>query len=92
MLGVVKSTFEKNIIVYPNPTYGEVEIEIGETIQQMDVRVMNLTGQVIMQKVFKNTGNFEINIDGATGIYFIEMISNDTSGKSRSAIIRIVKQ
>ncbi|UZR96533.1 LamG-like jellyroll fold domain-containing protein [Chondrinema litorale] len=92
VLGVVKSTFEKNIIVYPNPTYGEVEIEIGETIQQMDVRVMNVTGQVVNHKVFKNTGNFKINIDGATGIYFIEMMSNDAAGKSRSAIIRIVKQ
>jgi hypothetical protein len=72
----------KEIAVYPNPTKGYVYITLPTAEKACwQITVTNLYGKKITEKsVRSNASKTFINIQGATGIYFINIL-NCTTGK-----------
>ncbi len=71
--------------VYPNPTSGELNVEMNEIVSEMDIRVFNSLGQIA--KYFNRdfaTNKTRIDIsDLPSGIYTIEVMTEVGTGVQR---------
>lgn len=86
-VGVWENNFSNNIMVYPNPTNGELSIDLGSNYNNVSVIVSNLLGQIIHNKNFSNSSLLQLNIPGEAGLYFIEVSSGD-----KKAILKVMKK
>jgi hypothetical protein len=69
----------EEIQIYPNPSEGQITMELKGFIHPIKIRVLNTAGQTIYSdsKIIHETHSF--NLSGPGGIYFLEI----TSGSSR---------
>ena len=84
------TTDELKITAYPNPTDGNVTVQLNIFSDESNVVVTNMLGQIVQQQTY-NTGetNGEINLDIADlpqGIYMVFVI--DAEGKRCCKIIK----
>ena len=62
-----------NVLVYPNPTTGDIMVRLPGTHDICRVSVFDICGKVISSGQY--VGNvFHINLDLADGVYFIKVI------------------
>lgn len=59
--------------LYPNPTIGSINIELGEVLENPTVIISNNLGQIISTKDFKTTSFINVNLNAPKGIYFIQI-------------------
>ena len=89
ILGVGDVDFYNNLVLYPNPTTGEVTLLNKSNKTLASAQITDVNGRVIQQLDLSNTG-FETIIsmeEYASGIYFIKIEATDAS-----IVKRIVKQ
>jgi len=86
--GITENNFGSSFIVYPNPTSGKINIDLGKTYSGVDITVKNLLGQVSLTKTYKSTHLADLEINDAVGIYFIEIRTTD----GKSALLKVVKE
>ena len=72
--------------VYPNPTSGRINLELGINYSEVQVIVRNSEGKLIKQHQIINKQSISIEIEGSKGIYFVEILSTD-----KRALIKVVK-
>ena len=82
---VKKTQLTKNK-VYPNPTKGNINIELTETSSKIEVTIINVMSQEVSKQQFSNTSIINLNIEGESGVYFLKIVSG---GKTEN--IRVVK-
>lgn len=82
----IQNTEFEQIFYYPNPTNGELIIELGETQEELKAKVYSYDGKEIADYHFKNTDKLNMKLIGSKGIYFIKIQS-----KSKQSIIRVLK-
>lgn len=83
--GINKYAASNGVRVYPNPTSGELTIELNSG-NVSSVEVVDLTGRVILS----NTGDSKVNVNlsnVANGIYYVKIKSNDSM-----EVVKVVKQ
>ena len=63
--------------VYPNPTNGNVEINLPYTSKEVTIELYNLQLQLIFRKTYSNSfGKVQMNIDNQpTGMYILKILS-----------------
>ncbi len=90
-VGVEENMSNVNMEVYPNPTNGEVYVDITTLdVQDFTISVVNTLGQTVkeVKQVQSNGGKIKIDLsDKNTGVYFVTVKS-----KSGSKVKRIVLQ
>lgn len=86
--GIIENTFNENVIVYPNPTSGIVNIKFVNKHKNLSLIVYNSTGEII-NHIYKsvNTDNLTFNLDSPPGIYLLKVMSND-----KYALIKLVNE
>jgi Leucine-rich repeat (LRR) protein len=69
----INSKNTSNILTYPNPTFGQITIDLGGVKQPLKTTLTNSQGQNIsMQK--KTINNLMIiDLDGAAGVYYLKV-------------------
>ena len=85
-LSVENPQIATKLVVYPNPTMGQITIAMGTVQNEVSVSVYNLLGQRISNKIVAETTQIELEINEASGVYLVEIITN-TFNKT----IRIIK-
>lgn len=63
--------------VYPNPTRGDLNIDLGKVYNGTTIRVYNTLGQVISSQSFGVTNEINLKIESAPGIYILEINTED---------------
>ena len=63
--------------LYPNPTAGDLKIDLGAVYSGTNVKVFNSLGQVVINKSFGTTDEIEIFIEGTPGMYILEISTED---------------
>ncbi len=86
-VGINESKFS-NFNSYPNPTTGNITIDLGETYENIRVKLTNSMGQVLLDKKFGSTNHFSIDIDAPTGIFNLLV----ETGKGKPSIMKIYKK
>lgn len=89
--GIEENSSNIDMSIYPNPTNGELFIDITTIdVQDFTISVINTLGQTIkeIKQVKSNSGKIKVDLsDKNTGIYFVTIKS-----KSGSSVKRIVLQ
>lgn len=77
----------EEIIVYPNPTHGELFLDIPAAFDNIDVTIRNMEGKITHQQRYNGAGKVDLFIEGESGIYLIEMRAGE-----RSQVYKVIKQ
>ena len=72
------------ISLYPNPTQSWVNLEIENCSENLNVKILDLTGKIIYSDIYQAEYEKKINLENfANGIYFLE-ISNSKNEKLKT--------
>ena len=71
-LSISESVFGNNFRVYPNPTTGAFNLELGQIHQEVTVTLTTLTCQIISTKTFTSTDKIEMKIERPGGDVFCQ--------------------
>ncbi len=72
------------ISAYPNPTTGEIAIDLGVNATDVQVTVRNIMGQEVLNQTMHNTNLFHLNLPGDAGIYLIEVQADGQKAKMKA--------
>lgn len=86
-VGKSENSFDFISRIYPNPTKGEININLGVTYDIINVIVRNQIGQVVLNQSFKGLSVLQLDIPGLAGMYFIEVRS-----QNKNEILKVVKE
>lgn len=75
-----------DIVVWPNPSEGTIQLSQSNSQGPLKVKLMDLSGRVLWNGVVSDAEN-QLSIDGPAGIYLLEY----TDGLHRSGVTKIIK-
>ena len=76
------------MLVYPNPVNELLNIDLGERYDEVNIRVMNISGKIVIIQTFNQKQILELDlITLPDGIYFVNIMSEE-----KSATIKLVKK
>lgn len=81
----IDELYDFNAKTYPNPTSGQLTIEMAEDSKEFELRILNPLGQVIETAVVFE--KMHIQLPEEKGVYFLQL-----SNEERETIVRVVKQ
>jgi len=85
--GIKEGSFS-SISFHPNPTAGNVTIDLGETLYNIKATLTNSLGQAILSENFTSTNFINLDIDAPNGIYFLKLDS--ANGETKT--IKVLKE
>ncbi len=88
LIGIGENEFANNLLLYPNPTSGEITLKNNTTAQLNNLVITDVKGRIIKNIDLTQAGmetNFSLS-DLATGMYFVKINAEGTS-----VVKRIVK-
>ena len=59
--------------IFPNPTTGNITIDLGEINQRIKATLTNSLGQVVLTQQFESTDLINIDTDAPSGIYYLNL-------------------
>nr|WP_321409044.1 LamG-like jellyroll fold domain-containing protein [uncultured Carboxylicivirga sp.] len=86
-VGIMESTFDHQIELYPNPTNGELEIDLGYIHTDIKTIIRSVNGQTIRNLNYKNQQIIKLNLSVPQGIYIITLIADN-----KTAVLRVLKE
>ena len=87
LVGLFDNTFKENITIYPNPTQGNISVDLGSELEAVEIKLINVNGQTIKNSTYYNTRSFNLNIDESAGIYFLRIGS-----ANKQATFKLIKE
>jgi hypothetical protein len=87
-LGILENSFRDKFKIYPNPTEGNLLIDFEREHDNIHLVLTNSIGQKIYTKSVTNSKHAEIQINGAAGIYMLEIMNQE----KQKALIQIIKK
>jgi hypothetical protein len=85
-VNITENTFTRKIIVSPNPTAGNVRIDLGSDFRNVKVLIHDINGRLIKSDEYYGGQVFNLNLSEPSGIYIATIISG-----SKTAVLRIIK-
>ncbi len=86
-VGIIENTLGNNVKVYPNPSKGELNIDLGSSQSDLVVVIKNTIGQELVRKTYNAASSIQCEIPGEAGIYFVEVSSLDNK-----VVLKVLKQ
>jgi uncharacterized repeat protein (TIGR03803 family) len=84
---ILENTFKHELTLFPNPTKGDISIDLGSKYNSIETIVRDETGKEVLRQADKNTSTLKLNLEGKSGIYLIEVKSD----KGEQAVLRVLK-
>lgn len=76
-VGIFSPEFSTQIRVYPNPGRGKFMVNLKNHYAKLVVKIRGINGHTVLEEVFLNKDQFTLNIDAPSGLYFLEVITED---------------
>ncbi len=84
---LVESNFKNLINIYPNPTNGNLNIDLNKNYNKITIRLKSVTGQILSVKNYYNIKELSLFIDENPGIYVLEIYSDE----GEQIIVKVIK-
>jgi len=68
-----------NTVAYPNPTTGNIRLDLGQTAENITLNVLNVHGALIHTEELNNVQTHQLTLPEISGIYFIQLM--DAEGR-----------
>ena len=76
-----------NISIFPNPTQGFFTLDLGKQTTPNRIFITDLNGRLIKEVTPQNIVQYEINFEGSSGLYFLNVI-----GEKERKTVKIIKE
>jgi hypothetical protein len=86
-VGIIENSFGEELVVYPNPTNGDLSINLGSSYENAQVIITDISGKLIDSKNIIQTQVINLSIQEPAGVYLVSVQSDD-----RKVIIRLIKE
>jgi len=86
--GIGEFNNAKAITYYPNPTSGQITLDLNSTFDQIDVKLVSISGQVLFNNRYANVQQANFEIVGENGLYFVELYHQGELIK----VLKVIKQ
>lgn len=87
-VGLDQLEVEGGFTVFPNPSKGHFQISLHKPFKQTSIRVINALGVLVLEKEFEGSKLIDFNASQPAGVYFIEMIGDNTYKSVRRILIQ----
>lgn len=65
-----------SLSIFPNPTQGGFQVDLGEDYQRILVKITNIEGKQVFERRYQNQRRFRIEMPGQPpGVYFVEVVT-----------------
>lgn len=71
-LDIRQAEIDPSFQIYPNPSKGTITVDLG-ALQEIDIKMYNLSGQIIYSQENIKTENHQFEVDEPSGIYILEV-------------------
>lgn len=86
-VNILENKFDRNIILYPNPTDGLICIDMGLTYNSLLVTINDMNGREIKKIRYDNSQTFNIDLSSyLSGTYLVTLRSGN-----KTAVLRVIK-
>ena len=72
---IMENNFENIPLLYPNPTTGELTLELGNVYETITLNVRTVIGQLVSTHVYESKNKLTFEIKDLPGIYIIECLN-----------------
>jgi hypothetical protein len=79
---------ESGLNVFPNPSKGHFQISSNKPFKQTSIRLSNALGVLVFDKMFEGNPLIDFNINQPAGLYFIEIVGDNTAKTIRRISIQ----
>ena len=86
-VGVIENSFGDDLLIYPNPTDGNLSIDLGMTHKSASLRVTDLNGKLMQSNSYNNSQMLDLKLEGPAGVYLLTVESGENK-----AVIRLLKE
>ncbi|MEZ4978634.1 MAG: T9SS type A sorting domain-containing protein, partial [Chitinophagales bacterium] len=86
-VGIAENDFGKHLSVFPNPTSGQLTINLGAVHNEVTAIIRNLIGQETFRKNFESVDKLILNLQVEPGVYIIEILADD-----KKALIKAIRE
>lgn len=87
-MGIEDSLFSNAVVAYPNPTTGDISVAFKSMQEMISVRLLSITGQVLLDKKFYNREKFSVELHQPSGVYILEVVDNN----AQKSVMKIIKE
>ena len=85
-LGIIENSFQENPIIYPNPTDGNISIDLRKNYDNVTIQLNDILGRQIITKSHNQGRIFNLSINESPGVYFLSIIA-----ENKKVVFRLVK-
>ena len=85
-LGIIENTFEENPIIYPNPTDGNISIDLRKNHNNVIIQLNDILGRKIIEQSYNQGRVLNLNLNEPQGIYFLTIVT-----ENKRVVFRLVK-
>lgn len=85
--GIIENEFGKGLVCYPNPTNGDLSIDLGEIHDTLSIAMTDLAGRVILSRTYTESQRLYLHVDAPAGVYILRIEAGD-----KHAVVRLVKE
>jgi len=79
-INFIPINLQQKISIYPNPTDGEITIEMDQICQDITLQVTDINGRIVQEKSIKgSTSIIQFNLDNNAGVYLLNLYTKDKS-------------
>lgn len=86
-IGLIENSFGNDFVVYPNPTDGNVAIDLGSSYKSVSITITDINGKLLQSNTYSNSQFLSLKILEPKGIYLLLIKSGD-----KKAFIRLIKE
>lgn len=86
--GVNQFNTSNPITISPNPTRGNLRLDLTKAYLNLNLQVYNSIGQLVMHSQYQETSSVELKLDEPNGFYFIHL----STPSGESAVLKVIKK
>ena len=85
-LGIIENSFPENPIIYPNPTEGNISVDLRQNYSNIIIGLTDILGKQISTQYYTEASIINLNITQDKGIYFMTVIA-----ENKKVVFKLVK-
>ncbi len=86
-VGIIETEFDNGLLLYPNPTEGDLSIDLGSTYETVTLNLTDINGTLIRSNAYNNCQLLDMRLKEPAGVYLLIV-----EAEEKKAVIRLVKE
>ncbi|MBK7240954.1 MAG: T9SS type A sorting domain-containing protein [Flavobacteriales bacterium] len=85
--GIIENDFGSGLLFYPNPTDGDLSIDLGDVFGDVAITMTDVVGKVVRSRTYTESQRLYLHLDEPAGVYLLRIDAGD-----KQAVVRFVKE